>query len=240
MDAVSRDPLGRGWTPTRRTRAAVYLVVGFALVTSPLWAATAVDVVAGETVTYEAVEVTPDGDGLAFDGSTVSTLAVVRMQGVDGIDCYLDADQSRTCLLEQQLADGNATVETVPGGYITTRYVHFDQFYERQQASRGSQTELGLRPVDAAAVLDNVSTPVEFASDPTTRAIEQGQVEAGPALRESRAFVSADGAYYLIAPQSQASTGSGSSLPWQWAAVFVGLIALRRGQSHYGRMREAQ
>jgi hypothetical protein len=229
---VSRDPFARGWTPTPRTRTAVYLAVGFALVTAPLWAATAIDVVAGETVTYDAVEVQPEGDGFAFDGST----GLVHIQGVDGIDCYIDVEQSRTCLLEQQLVDGNVTVESVPGGRFTERYVHYDQFYERQQSSRGSRVELGLRPVDASAVLENVSTPAEFASDAAGRAIEQGQVEADPDLRESSAFVRADSAYYLIAPQSQASGGTGSSLPWQWFAVLVGLLALRRGQKHYDRL----
>lgn len=229
---MNQGPLVRRWWPDARSRTIYYLVVGLALISAPLWMGVAVDALAGQSVTYHAVDVNPNGDGVTMDGLT----GVVREDGIEGIDCYFDANQSYTCLLEQQLLDGSLTVEKVPGGTPNTRYVHHDQFYERHRTNRSGKVILELRPVSASAVLQNVSTPLEEASDPTKTAIETGTGRARPDMENSNEIVRANGSYYLIAPESMPPPREESSVPLGWLSVLVGLLALWRGVVRYRRL----
>lgn len=213
--------LSRGWSPTKRQYRLLRLGLAVLLVTSP--ALVYVSGYGQPTYRYEAVEIGPADGGFEHDADGPRFV-----EGFEGVDCYRERDDSRTCLLERRLVDGNVTVDEDHAGYPTVDelYTYHDgQFYERYDTVRNGTLVLALRPVSADAVLSTIS--YDFADlDGTLQRAVAG--DAGTAHRDLDAdgrIVWYDGRYYAIseADYSEPKGRTASSL-----AAIAGLWLLWR------------
>lgn len=232
-------------------KALVYLSLGVGLVLSPaFFGAVHGAFNPGDTYGYEAVEITPDGRSLQFESASARsesasprTVEGLDSRGIEGIDCV--DWPTRLCEMERVLLLGNGTVhsESDPR-QRTPRYVWLDrELYERVNDRSGNGTVMRLEPVSGAAVLKDVSVPVERSADPTAarRIVDEGNATFDRPLEEPGRIVEVNGSYYAFSLSARKTTRDSVG---RWpaalviAAAFVtGLWALRRGWVHYDWIR---
>lgn len=228
--------LGRGWRPSRRVRALVFVGVGLLLLVNPLVGGLSDAVGLTGSAQYTAVEVVPGEDGERFsypgdpvDGQLPDTL-VANGGSVEGVDCY-DEFGSVECTLERELIDGNLTVESGVGGWYG--YTHHGRFYERVSRESGESVTLALRPVAASAVLANVSTPVGNYTDgrrSTVRtAVESGTTWTDPTALLAGDVVEYDGVYYVIAQTDGPRQDEPPGPVYSVASAVAGTLLVQRG-----------
>lgn len=208
------DVLGRGWSPTDRQYRLLRLGLAVLLVTSPV-----LIYVSGygqPTYRYESVEIEADGNAFDYDDDRVRFF-----QGFEGVDCYLEIERSRLCVLERRLLDGNLTVDDQRVDYPTVDelYTYHDgQFYERHDTIRNGTLVLDLRPVSAGAVLSTVSYDLEDLDRPLQRAVEGDTGAVHRDLDAHGRIVWHEGSYYALY-ETESSQAKG------YPASFVGAIA---------------
>jgi hypothetical protein len=175
------DLLGRGWTPSGRTRALVFVGVGLLLVVHAAVGGLPAALGVTGTVEYHAlsVEADPDGDRFLFSGGVDGRLGTSDLAvrgGLRDVDCYLDvaARGSTACALERPLVEADLTVpDDAPEDW--RGYTYHGRFYERVSERTNGTVTLGLRPVPAGDVLADIAVPVE--SGP--RGVGRGRGQAG-------------------------------------------------------------
>lgn len=226
--------LGHGWTPSPRLRATFFLVIGVTLVLHPLVGGLPDAVGLDSGTTYRAAEITPDGGDIRFewlDGRGGSVRGQLYVYGdLTLIDCLADRNDEY-CALESSLTDDTATVDLEPtlwGGYT-----YHDRFYERVVRERGPGVTLGLRPVPAETVLEEVSIPARDWPEPVRRAVETGRVTVDGPVSSTGAVLSRDGNYYLVLPTTPVDRDEPAGPVYTAAFTAAGLALLRRGRRRY-------
>ena len=161
-DDASRDILGRGWTPPRRLRAGVLILVGLLFVVNPLVGGLPDAVGLTGNAEYAAAEITPDGGDLSVswvEDRDRSVRGVLDTRGgVTLLDCYPGTVASERCALESALVDGPVTVGSEPPGW--SGYTYHGRLYERTVESRSGNVTLGLTEVlgmDEAEATDRLA-----------------------------------------------------------------------------------
>lgn len=214
------DVLGRGWSPTERQYRLLRLAVALSLLASP--ALVYLSGVGRATYTYDAVPVQAEDGVITYDDDQVR-----YFEGFQGIDCYLESEQSRACFLDRRLADDNATFGDDSHRPETDEYYTYvdGQFYERVDTFRDGSLVLWLRPVDAAAVLGTVAGDYPNLPDPLQRAVRGDTGTAHRDLDAHGQIVWYDGSHYAI---YEVSSSRASGYAPSLVAALVGLVLLSR------------
>lgn len=247
-DSESGGFLGRGWTPSRRVRAFVFVVVGLLLIVHAAVGGLPAALGLTGTVEYHAlsVDADPDGDRLLFSGGVdgrpgTSDLAV--QGGLRDVDCYLDvaARGSTACALERPLLAADLTVpDDAPedwGGYT-----YHGQFYERVSNRSNDSVTLGLRPVPAEAVLADVAVPVGSipdvsGGDAVRQAVETGSVRVDPPFAYAREILRHDSEYYVVVAEEFPPEDEGQHPVTTTLSAGLGVLLVQRGRHRYGQWR---
>ena len=238
---MTPDPLWRGWSPTlaNRHRAGLYLLVGVALVLTPVWAGPATAAIfPATTYEYHAVSIAPAGDEFDFP-EDAPTREPVSRQDVDGLACEGISD-SYACGVEASLVEGNVTVSE----WFTARpgddFVFVDAFYRRTWEPTGDDdVELGLLRVDAATVLAGIAVPPADLSDAGRDLLASGSVTRREPLAAAGDVVETADGYVLftetVRTHQHDFPPAVVTLP---VALLAGFASLRRGQRAYDRWQE--
>jgi hypothetical protein len=234
-DDGSGGVLGRGWTPSKRVRATAFLLVGALLLAHPLVGG--LPDAAGLTgnAEYTAAEVRPDDGAVDFrwlaDHDRSVSGELVAEGGLPLIDCLPDDADLSYCALEAPLTDRNATLAREPPTW--SGYTYHGRFYERRVLSRSGNTTVGLSPVAAETVLEDVAIPRTSWSEPVRRAVEQGRVTAEPRVESVGVILADGGEYYLVLPTSSVPDDEPPGPLYTAAFTAAGLGLLRRGWRQY-------
>ncbi|WP_159898956.1 hypothetical protein [Salinirussus salinus] len=243
------DLLGRGWTPSRRTRALVFVGVGLLLVVHAAVGGLPAALGLTGTVEYHAlsVEADPDGDRLLFSGGVdgrpgTSDLAV--RGGLRDVDCYLDVAVrgSAACALERPLVEADLTLPDDDAPEDWRGYTYHGRFYERVSERTNGTVTLGLRPVPAGDVLADAAVPVESVpevsgGDAVRRAVETGSVRVDPPFAYAREVLRSDGGYYVLVAEDFPSEDDGQHPVTTTLSAALGVLLLQRGRRRYGQWR---
>ena len=229
-------------------RAVLYLALGVSLALTPAFAgAVSQPIQPTESHTYEAVEVVPDGRSIGIDRGPDGNVSNGPIPDLQGIDCTYY--RSRLCTIERALLrNGTVRAAYAPfeahGRSGPSRYVRLSRaLYERGYDRMDDGTDIGLEPVSAVAVLENVSVGVEHREDPVgvRRIVERGNATLDHELAEPREIVAVNGSYYVFYRSGYESPPAGSGQPRAALVGAVGFLAglwsLRRGWVHYDRAR---
>lgn len=241
---------GRGWTPSRRTRAFAFVGVGCLLVVHGLVGGLPAALGLTGTVEYHAlsVEADPDGDRLLFSGGGVerrpSTSELAVRGGLREVDCYLDVvtRTSAECALERPLVD---TGLTLPDGDIPENwrgYTHHGRFYERVSSRANGTVTLGLQSVPAEDVLADVAVPVDSVpdvsgGDAVRQAVETGSVRVDSPFAYAREVLQSDGEYYVLVADERPRADDEQGPVTTALSAVVGTLLVQRGRRHYGEWR---
>jgi hypothetical protein len=245
------DLLGRGWTPSQRTRAAAFVGIGLLLVAHALVGGLPAALGLTGTVEYHAlsVEADPDGDRLLFSGGVegrpgASDLAV--RGGLRDVDCYLDvvARGSTACALERPLVEGNLTLPDDDTPEDWRGYTYHGRFYERVSARANGTATIGLRPVPAEEVLADVAVPVgsipgASGGDAVRKAVETGSVRVDPPFAYAREVLQREGSYYVLVAGEPPPEDDGQLPVTTTLSAAVGVLLVQRGRRRYGEWRVA-
>ncbi len=229
----STDPLFRGWSPSHRFKALVFLSLGSILVLHPLVGGLPSALGLTGTVQYTAVEVQPERDALSFSGPD---RAAHRAEGAIGgqsglqIDCYPIGVSDR-CALESQLTAGNLTVPTGPDNW--RGYSYHGEFYKQVSTENQENTTLALQPVPARAVLANLSVSTRHWSAPLTTAVETGNVTVRSELQHAERLLARNGSYYVVVPMSDRSRDTSPGGLSATISTVLGVLSFQRGIHHY-------
>ena len=200
-EQVQQNRLARGWTPSPRLRAFGLVAIGLLLLTHPLVGGLPSAVGLTGTAEYTAYEVSPAGDGFAYQPLAAETgelSAQARVSATGGLtllDCY-PFESSRACTVEAALTNRSLTVAS-PTDW--SGYTYHDGFYERTAVSHDDGVELRLRSVSARAVLANISIPARDWTHQTRKAVEAGQISTSRRL--PGAMLARNGSYYIVLPE---------------------------------------
>jgi len=243
------DLLGRGWTPSRRTRAFALVGVGSLLVVHALVGGLPAALGLTGTVEYHAlsVEAGPDGDRLLFSGggdgrSGASDIAA--RGGLRDVDCYLDvtARDSTECTLERPLVEADLTLTDDDAPEAWRGYTYHGRFYERVSERTNGTVTLDLQPVPAGDVLADVAVPVGSVpevsgGDAVRRAVETGSVRVDPPFAYAREVLRHDGEYYVLVADEQAPDDDGQHPVTTTVSAALGVLLVQRGRRRYGQWR---
>ena len=231
-DSDATDFLGRGWAPSARLRATVFIVVGLLLVLHPLVGGLPDAVGLTGTAEYSAAEITPKGGDVDVrwlaDRQRSVAGELYEHGGLVLIDC-LPADlDPRDCALEATLIDRPASADLEPGAW--SGYTYHGRFYERVAEETGGTVTLSLRPVAAETALGNVSVPATDWSETIHQAVEEGTVRAEPPLANTGVVLEDAGRYYVVVPTSDVPRDEPAGPLYTAAFTLVGLALVQRGR----------
>lgn len=224
-------------------RLSVVLVLSLALLSNTFWLFPA----DGATrYTYERSELVPKGDDIEYrppvdptEGSFYNDLAGVGCESVFG-RATTDRDlTARTCAFEQSVADdGPVTIDRNERVGLRIGYVELDGgYYHRTVTARNDSVTLGLEPLSAGAVLENVSTDglggAELERIERSRVAARAVVSGVPVTSQraprdvavGQVYVD-DGAYYAVFVTDSAVVDSPVPDPLRLAFSFVGFVGL--------------
>jgi hypothetical protein len=187
----------------------VLLLVGVALFANPVWL---FPDEGDERYTYERVRLAPADDEIVYR-SDVEWIVGGHHNDLRAVGCegFVESTGSgRLCAFEQSLADdGPVEVRDVYADRgARPRYVDlWGGYYERVARETNGSVTLDVRPVSAAAVLENVSTDFTGTSAaalreyPATRALATGDqvvTRQPPESVRSGVVFRYEGAYYTV------------------------------------------
>lgn len=241
--------LGRGWTPSRRTRAFAFVGVGLLLVAHAAVGGLPAALGLTGTVEYHAlsVEADSDGDRLLFSGGVEGrpgTADIAVRGGLRDVDCYLDvaARGSTECALERPLVEANLTLPDDDAPEDWRGYTYHGQFYERVSGRSNGTVTLGLRPVPAEEVLADIAVPVGSipdvsGGDAVRRAVETGSVRVDPPFAYAREVLRSEGEYYVVVAEKSPPEEEGQHPVMTTLSAALGILLVQRGRHRYGEWR---
>lgn len=248
-DSGNGGLLGRGWTPSRRTRALAFLAVGLLFVAHAAVGGLPAALGLTGTVEYHAlsVEADPDGDRLLVSGGVdgrPGTSDIATQGGLRDVDCYLNvaARGATECALERPLVEANITLTDDDAPEDWRGYTYHGRFYERISGRANGTVTLGLRPVPADAVLADVAVPVESVpgvsgGDAVRRAVETGSVRVDPPFAYAREVLRDEGGYYVLVAGEQPPEDDGQHPVTTTLSAALGVLLVQRGRNRYGQWR---
>lgn len=222
------------WSPLARRRGLIYVVLGFALLATPLVVGH-YDLADPDRYQYEAGEVT------FYDNGTYDMPR--HAEGLDSdVACLMAYLPSRSCMLERGIHanDGIYYQDGLSEQWLSEEYhyvfVYGEGFHEpvAEELSNGT-VRYDVESVRRTEALDAVSTPIHRASPGVRAAVQAGQFETRDQLDGANELVrTEDGLYVVYAATSLRESGERSPrvVVLQWALVVLGALLVLRGQRH--------
>lgn len=225
------------WSPPARRRSILYIVLGFALLATPL-VVSHYDLADPDRYRYEAGEVT------FYDNGTFDMPSHAKSLDSD-VACLQSYPPSRSCMLERAIhANGGVSYEDglseqwLSGEYDYV-FAYGDGFYEPVAEEMPNETvRYDLEPVSRDQALDTIATPIDRASPDVRTAARTGQVETRDELDGANELVrTEDGLYvvYLAAAHVTNNEQSPGMFILQMLLVVLGAWLVLRGQRHHVR-----